>query len=174
MKVCQILIGGRAEQNDFSGIFKTLFHILFLGVGMFFCAQKMLLVETFQWYIVRLATRTGSVSKSNGRITIFASLLAPMPPRASRPARIRVAQFSCIARRRSSRRSSLARIWSRSSSPKTASEERESVRLHAPHWSQSGTYWSQWEHEVERHQTLAVGHRSAPNCRRWSTHITTP
>ena len=76
---CVNLIGDRAKwffwnfQNAFS-------HFIF-GSEMFFCVKRCFSLRPFQWYIVRLATRTGSVSNSNGRITIFVSLRPPMPPR---------------------------------------------------------------------------------------------
>ena len=53
---------------------KRFFTFYFWELECFFVLKRCFSLRPFQWYIVRLATRTGSVSNSNGRITIFAHL----------------------------------------------------------------------------------------------------
>ena len=69
---------------------KRFFTFYFWELECFFVLKRCFSLRPFQWYIVRLATRTGSVSNSNRRITIFAFKRAPIAPRASRPARTRI------------------------------------------------------------------------------------
>ena len=67
---------------------KRFFTFYFLELECFFVVLKRCFsLRQFQWYFIRLATRTGSVSNSNRSQAVFASLLPFMPPRASRPAR---------------------------------------------------------------------------------------
>ena len=70
---------------------KRFFTFYFWELECFFVLKRCFSLRPFQWYIVRLATRTGSVSNSNRSLAIFASLRPPMAPRASRPARTRTA-----------------------------------------------------------------------------------
>ena len=75
---------------------KRFFTFYFWELECFFVLKRCFSLRPFQWYIVRLATRTGSVSNSNRRITIFAFKRAPMAPRASRPARTRHTSISTL------------------------------------------------------------------------------
>ena len=56
---------------------KRFFTFYFWELECFFVLKRCFSLRPFQWYIVRLATRTGSVSNPNRRIWPYYRLLPP-------------------------------------------------------------------------------------------------